>query len=77
MSNISEIRRFLLKFAARRNIRVQEYKSGPNAWYVHLQAPDGDSSNWKTATSVSQESADSALTMAFLSLSNREMDFLD
>lgn len=73
-----EIRSFLLRYAERKGILVQEFisESEPHkAFYCHVQVSKLDPR--KTATSVSFESADNALVMAFLSLGNPELDFLD
>lgn len=70
----SEIRRFLLRFAARRGIRIKEHLSetppGP-CWFVRLE----DATNM--ATAVSYEGPDNALVMAFLSFENPAYNFLD
>lgn len=76
----SEIRAFLLRFAAKRGIRVQEHISdaeggAKTAFYCHLESAPGE---WKkTSTSISYEGHDNALVMAFLSFSNPDIDFLD
>lgn len=75
----SEIRAFLLRYAAKRNILVKEYVSdhdhGPLVFYTHLQDGNGDPK--KTATAVSTEHHDNALVMAFLAFLDPGMDFLD
>jgi hypothetical protein len=69
----SEIRRFLLRFAQRRGLRVQEHHSDfpESLWFCRLESGDNG------ATSVSAESADNALTMAFLAFENPAYNFLD
>jgi hypothetical protein len=76
----SEIRAFLLRYAARRGILVKEYVPDPvpgekNVFYCHLELP-GDAPG-RSATAVSHEHADNALTMAFLNLGDPSIDFLD
>lgn len=73
----SEIRAFLLRYAAEKGILVHEHVSdwrdGPIAFYAHLQAK-GEAA--KTATAVSYQHFDNALVMAFLSFLNPEINFL-
>jgi hypothetical protein len=66
----SELRDFLLRFAAREKLRIHEHFSD-TYWYCHLEGDRG------SATSVSRESADNALVMAFLSFENSDYNFLD
>ncbi len=76
----SEIRKFLLCYAARRGIRIQEFLSDedgrPVVWYAHIEVPSGPDTPRRTATAVSREGFDNALVMAFLYLGNPELDFL-
>mgnify|MGYP001613324527 CR=1 FL=1 len=73
----SEIRAFLLRYAAKRNILVKEYTSDQPgdkiAFYCHLE----DAYQDKTATAISYEHFDNALCMAFLNFSNPELDFIE
>lgn len=70
----SEIRSYLLRFAAKKGIKVVEYVSDqPDhrvGWFCHLE------SGTKTATAISYEGHDNALVMAFLNLSDPSCDFL-
>ncbi len=74
----SEIRSFLLRYAQKRGLLIQEYLSdfadGPIVWYCHIQ--DGKDPR-HSATAVSREGFDNALVMAFLSYGNPEINFLD
>jgi hypothetical protein len=75
----SEIRSFLLRYAIRRGIRVQEHVSEPEggglcAFFCHLSAPPSEP--MKSVTAVSHEHHDNALTMAFLQWGNHELTFL-
>jgi hypothetical protein len=70
----SEIRAYLYRYAAKNGIRIREHVSDwdqPTAFFCHLER-DG-----KTATAVSQEGHDNALVMAFLSLADPTINFLD
>jgi hypothetical protein len=73
----SEIRSYLLRFAAKKGILVQEYLSewrdGPAIFYCHIQ--DGKDPK-RTATALSKEGFDNALCMAFLSFFEAECDFI-
>lgn len=77
----SEIRAFLLRYAKKRGILVQEHTSGllegdgPVTYFCHLQSPTTDP--LKTATAISQDGQDNALVMAFLNFSDSSIDFLD
>lgn len=72
----SEIRAFLLRFAARKGLLVKEYVSdwrdGPIGFYCHVQS----NSPIHSATAISLEGHDNALVMAFLSFYNSELNFL-
>lgn len=76
----SEIRTFLLRYAAKKKIRIQEFVSDelsrPICFYAHLEIPPKDGTPRRTATALSNEGHDTALTKAFLYLSNSELDFL-
>lgn len=77
----SEIRRFLLQYAARKGWRIQEFVSdelfGPIAWYAHIEIPPQAGERRRTATAISHEGHDTALAKAFLYLGNEELNFLD
>lgn len=79
----SEIRAFLLRYAAKRGLTVKEHlspswetgkggKEGLTCWYCHVQ----NSEKTKSATAVSYQGPDNALAMAFLHFGNPELDFL-
>lgn len=74
MARNSEIRRYLLAFAAKRGISVEEHVSDEPwekiSFFCILKG------GGKTSTAVSNEHHDNALVMAFLSFCNPEMDFL-
>lgn len=74
----SEIRSFLLRYAERRGLLVQEHisdwRDGPIAFFCHLQAGKDPG---KSATAISLEGPDNALVMAFLSFGNPDIDFLE
>jgi hypothetical protein len=76
----SEIRAYLLQYAEKRGIRVAEHLSdNPGerlAFFCHLEAPGRCGLPKKTATAISYEGRDNALVMAFLNLSNPELDFI-
>lgn len=72
----SEIRAYLLRYAAKHGIRVSEHVSemdGKTSFFCHVQDPKEAHS----ATAISHEGFDNALVMAFLSFSNPSIDFLD
>lgn len=75
----SELRAYLLRYAKKRGLLVQEHVSEPAggglaAFYCHIQSARTEP--LKSATAVSTEGRDNALVMAFLNYGNREIDFL-
>ena len=76
----SEIRTFLLRYANKRGIRVQEFVSDelnkPILFYCHLEIPAHEKEPRRTATALSNEGHDTALAKAFLYLGNPALDFL-
>ena len=68
-----EIRRFLLRIAKKKGIRVKEYKSQEpcDLWFCRLESLD----NYSTA--VSYSSADAALIMAFFAYLDPSFSFLN
>lgn len=75
----SEIRSYLLRFAAKNGIRVSEHVTDEQwqkiCFFCHLES--GEDEKKKTATAVSHEGHDNALVMAFLSFFNPNCNFLD
>lgn len=70
--NVSAIRRFLLRNAAKRKILVKEYLSPDPVpiWFAMVE--DGEN----RSTALSYESKDAALFMAFISFENPAYTFL-
>lgn len=76
---MTEIRKFLILYALRRGMEIQEHAGDPDqhgtrCYYAHISLPGSDPA--RTVTAVSYESQDSALVMGFLQWSNSALDFL-